>query len=76
ALHAAPAVYDHRHSYLVSTYFKWTLHAAETSTRKGAGKIALTNELHPTSRGFEAMATKFDVAWRHPASFEEDTVLS
>ncbi|MGO7356777.1 GFA family protein, partial [Rhizobium ruizarguesonis] len=26
----------------VSTYFKWTLHAAETSTRKGAGKIALT----------------------------------
>lgn len=34
------------------------------------------NELHPTSRGFKAMAKKFDLAWRRPASFEEDTVLS
>jgi hypothetical protein len=32
------------------------------------------NELHPTSRGFKAMARKFDVAWRHPLSLEDDTV--
>ncbi|MGO7403220.1 hypothetical protein ACCS88_36025, partial [Rhizobium ruizarguesonis] len=42
----------------VSTYFKWTLHAAETSTRKGAGKIALTlNEpSHLADNAFQDVA--------------------
>ena len=39
---AALAVSALRHSYLASTYFKWTLHAAEASVVKGAPKLALT----------------------------------
>ncbi len=39
---AAHAVSALHHSYLASTYFKWTLHAAEASVVKGAPKLALT----------------------------------
>ncbi|MFM2410467.1 MAG: hypothetical protein RL481_1295 [Pseudomonadota bacterium] len=42
---AAPAVSALRNSYLASTYFKWTLHAAEASVVKGAPKLALTVRL-------------------------------
>jgi transposase len=41
---AAPAVSALRNSYLASTYFKWTLHAAEASVVKGAPKLALTKD--------------------------------
>lgn len=43
---AALAVSALRHSYLASTYFKWTLHAAEASVVKGAPKLALTLKEH------------------------------